>query len=1005
MSETTNYGLFVSNDDQMTFREWRLKLSGETDSNMTKIDAALGDMQGRLDNVVQADFEESNPESPAYIQNRTHWKEVVGEDREIVPQQTATFSALGWAGVEGVADGMKEGVKYVAVVGGLEIEGRCRKYGYELYIGNGHLLDSRLEDTGEGFCINALGSIYYQLTFKNPNATIAGSSLKFEMRSVQEVTYHKLDKAYLPDDLGGSDTFIVNFSPTETDGDIYADATLSDIEQAIADGKTVSGFASVDGLDFTLSLSAFDPGELALFSAVTTLHSGEDIAIIAVDIALHNSGECDIKPVLALTDEAADVTYVSALKRQDFSEGEKERARINIGVVGKAGSGENSTVFNNYDLNIASGGYSHSEGSGTEASNLTSHAEGFATRASGMASHSEGSGTEASGMAAHAEGAGSVASGGSAHAEGSNTKAYGMFSHTEGNATEAVNDNSHAQGLSTKATGRSTDVIGEFNAYESIIKDDLYSGFMETDEDKSGHTVYTFSSSDFALSEDESSIIIMNYTEKDMLYLSPGDYYVTDLDDVYTEINECVSNNSIDGSTTGGYTKYNVGYVKYTVASKSKDRGSFAHIVGNGRSENERSNAHTLDWEGNAWFAGDVYVGGTKQSEGIKLQTLITGVAGQVVGFDDDGKAIAKAGVGRNVSGVVFTVDGDVETAKIGTEIFNDYNNNIAIGFYSHAEGSNTKASGACSHAEGSNTKASGTCSHAEGSVTNASGTYSHAEGQSTTSSGMYSHAEGRGSSSTDEATHAEGYYTESSKLGSHAEGIEAKAFGVASHSEGFRTESNGDYGHAEGFQSIAQGMSSHAQGSYTRATGKSMNVSGEYNLYEIVKPYIKETSDLYTSFMDQNQTVETFKEYSLNEIGTEFVIIGSKYIGSAKNANVGYYYKPSDGNTKMTAICRIDEIEYDSDGNVRYAVTKFEIIDDATKRGSYVQVVGNGLSEETRSNAYTLDWKGNAWFAGDVYVKSTSGKNKDNGSLRLVTTEDLAEVASASGFVVWGSF
>lgn len=36
------------------------------------------------------------------------------------------------------------------------------------------------------------------------------------------------------------------------------------------------------------------------------------------------------------------------------------------------------------------------------------------------------------------------------------------------------------------------------------------------------------------------------------------------------------------------------------------DYGSYAHIVGNGTSNNNRSNAHTLDWNGNAWFAGDV---------------------------------------------------------------------------------------------------------------------------------------------------------------------------------------------------------------------------------------------------------------------------------------------------------------------------------------------------------------------------------------------------------------
>lgn len=36
------------------------------------------------------------------------------------------------------------------------------------------------------------------------------------------------------------------------------------------------------------------------------------------------------------------------------------------------------------------------------------------------------------------------------------------------------------------------------------------------------------------------------------------------------------------------------------------EEGAYLHIVGNGSSDTERSNAHTLDWEGNAWFAGNV---------------------------------------------------------------------------------------------------------------------------------------------------------------------------------------------------------------------------------------------------------------------------------------------------------------------------------------------------------------------------------------------------------------
>lgn len=34
--------------------------------------------------------------------------------------------------------------------------------------------------------------------------------------------------------------------------------------------------------------------------------------------------------------------------------------------------------------------------------------------------------------------------------------------------------------------------------------------------------------------------------------------------------------------------------------------GTYAHIVGNGKRDTSRSNAHTLDWNGNAWYAGTV---------------------------------------------------------------------------------------------------------------------------------------------------------------------------------------------------------------------------------------------------------------------------------------------------------------------------------------------------------------------------------------------------------------
>ena len=52
----------------------------------------------------------------------------------------------------------------------------------------------------------------------------------------------------------------------------------------------------------------------------------------------------------------------------------------------------------------------------------------------------------------------------------------------------------------------------------------------------------------------------------------------------------------------------------------------------------------------------------------------------------------------------------------------------------------------------------------------------------------------------------------------------------------------------------------------------------------------------------------------------------------------------------------------------------------------NYAHIVGNGNDDSVRSNAHTLDWSGNAWFAGDVYVGSTSGTHKDAGSKKLAT-------------------
>lgn len=112
-----------------------------------------------------------------------------------------------------------------------------------------------------------------------------------------------------------------------------------------------------------------------------------------------------------------------------------------------------------------------------------------------------------------------------------------------------------------------------------------------------------------------------------------------------------------------------------------------------------------------------------------------------------------------------------IGVSKGGGEVFNDYDNNTAVGNNSHAEGAKTNAKGDNSHAEGNGGTATGTNSHVEGLNTNTGGANSHAEGQLTNASGVNSHAEGLLTKASGINSHAEGLWTVTSEVGGHVAG------------------------------------------------------------------------------------------------------------------------------------------------------------------------------------------------------------------------------------------
>ena len=49
----------------------------------------------------------------------------------------------------------------------------------------------------------------------------------------------------------------------------------------------------------------------------------------------------------------------------------------------------------------------------------------------------------------------------------------------------------------------------------------------------------------------------------------------------------------------------------------------YADIVGNGNSDTDRSNAYTLDWNGNGWFAGNITIGADKEEVATKVDGAV----------------------------------------------------------------------------------------------------------------------------------------------------------------------------------------------------------------------------------------------------------------------------------------------------------------------------------------------------------------------------------------------
>lgn len=327
--------------------------------------------------------------------------------------------------------------------------------------------------------------------------------------------------------------------------------------------------------------------------------------------------------------------------------------------------------------------------------------------------------------------------------------------------------------------------------------------------------------------------------------------------------------------------------------------------------------------------------------------------------------------IARNADIPIYKGDGEY-SATVGTE-------NEALGIASFVAGKGNKVTDKYGVALGRATQA-GYAAHAEG-MENTADDYAHAEGRETHAKGRFSHTQGYQTEAVGEASHAQGYRTTAKANYTHTEGKETTATSSAAHAQGANTEANGVVSHAQGQSSIADGDCSHAQGHTTKAVGFCSHSQGR------LTEAIGENSDAcgYKTIAKGKNSHTGGESCVTEEDATNAFVEGFNNTNRAPRAFIaGGQWNSTSNNAEDSFVYGI--------GSSASAVAqkvggKFPITDP-----KYAEIVGNGKSSSARSNAYTLDWDGNACFSGSVecngiIMKSPSGTRykitvSDNGTL-----------------------
>lgn len=246
----------------------------------------------------------------------------------------------------------------------------------------------------------------------------------------------------------------------------------------------------------------------------------------------------------------------------------------------------------------------------------------------------------------------------------------------------------------------------------------------------------------------------------------------------------------------------------------------------------------------------------------------------------------------------------------------------------------------------GSGTSADGIGAAAFGLSTSAVGNGAFAVGLSTVALGPMTFAAGQNTSALEVDAHAEGIQTIASGAQSHAEGINVQAHGRGSHAEGQGSQAIGDYSHAEGNYTIANNVFAHAEGNSTSAIGLGAHAEGCITI--------------------ANNNFSHAEGYNTSAVAEQAHAEGQNTIAGDAAMHVGGKYNSISSNAAF--------------------------------------VIGNGTSNDARSDAFIVDWIGIASAtklatSGLQDVETTIKSKLDTSAIQFVSTSAEA-VAGTQGVI-----